>query len=346
MKHGRKKVLILAIIVPTFVLATFWLIYFYYPSTVQPTGACTRRHENGLWLRYKWSAGDKEYWKSSNEMINHLKNDQIRFAYFHLRELNTDGRLAIRKEEQLKTLTGFVHEEALDAKVIAWISLGSAYPANGTDLSNEFVRKNAIEEAKWLTDTCGFDGVQWDYEPCQSGDRNFIKLLEESRKALSADKMLSVATPMCALEGEASTWYTWDEKYFSEVAANCDQLAVMCYDLVLIFPWQYESALRKQILKLSATASSCQKKCEVILGLPTYDRNFIHDHCEQLPLALKAVHDGAQAAGASSDAIAGVALFADYTTDENEWSLYRRCCIDNGALENSSAAHLDPKNVK
>ena len=66
----------------------FWWVYFCFPyASAGESGASFNRGENGLWLRYLWYAGDAKYWASSERMIEHLKDDQIKYAFFHVREL-------------------------------------------------------------------------------------------------------------------------------------------------------------------------------------------------------------------------------------------------------------------
>lgn len=195
----------------------YW-IYYGYDNTTTIGGRSFNRGENGLWLRYLWYAGDREYWAKRDAMIESLNHGQVRYAFFHVRELKQNGQLWLRKPQSAKQLVELVHKNAPGAKAIAWVSLGAAYPAHGTDIAREDVRKTAVEEAVWLTTECGFDGVQWDFEPCRDGDPSLPLLLNETRMALSSDKILSVATPMCYALGACPTWYAWSPEYFSKVA--------------------------------------------------------------------------------------------------------------------------------
>ena len=94
------------------------------------------------------------------------------------------------------------------------------------------------------------------------------------------------------------------------------------YDMILLFPWQYVSALREQIPLLSRVVAGTNKDCRVIFGLPTYKRSFVHDHGETFLLALKSVREGGELCGTKPRSIAGIALFADYTTDDAAWKQY------------------------
>lgn len=127
---------------------------------------------------------------------------------------------------------------------------------------------------------------------------------------------------MVQLTGVPSTWYSWTPSYFSQVAQRCDQIAVMSYDLVNVFPWSYVEALTNQVRVVSDALTS--SNCAAIFGLSTYDRNFFHDHCETLRLGLKAVREGWID---NNPKLSGVALFADYTTDEREWKEFNELWV-------------------
>jgi spore germination protein YaaH len=192
---------------------------------------------------------------------------------------------------------------------IAWI-----YVDGSVHLDEKAVRTKMIEEARWLVDTCGFRGIQWDYEPCDSGDKGLLALLEETRATLS-QAHLSVAAPL---------WYPWplgsvgwSEDYFRAVGKRCDQIAVMCYDTGFYTPHSYAWLVGEQAKRLPKAAAPAQ----VILGLPTYGPGLTshNPRAENLKIALKAVRE--------APAVAGIALFADYTTDNEEWRWYERAWL-------------------
>ena len=61
------------------------------------------------------------------------------------------------------------------------------------DLSNQNVRDNITKLSMLLTQIIGFDGIHYDIEPVWDGDLDFIKLLEETEKKLTDEKLISVA---------------------------------------------------------------------------------------------------------------------------------------------------------
>ena len=195
------------------------------------------------------------------------------------------------------------------------------------DLSKPEVRRKMVSEAVWLTNECGFDGVQWDYEICPSGDRGLIDLLSETRAALPAGKTLSVCTAIWMPDnGE----FGWSNEYFGEVAAHCDQMTVMAYDTAAYFPRLYVQVMHDQVVHVSHAVALSNPGGRVLIGIPTYgDGTRSHNpHAENVEMALRGVREGLADPSADPHVIAGVSMFADYTTDEREWQTYRQAWIN------------------
>ncbi|HVT10909.1 MAG TPA: hypothetical protein VHE55_01475 [Fimbriimonadaceae bacterium] len=290
-----------------FVLTALAVDYFAYPYGSLLGGRSSNRGENGLWLRYTWYFSQYSRVEVV-ELGQRLAREQVRYAYFHVRSVLVDGRLKYRHAESAD-FNRRLHEADPKICSIAWV-----YVDGSVDLSNETVRRQMAEEASWLVHTCGFDGVQWDYEPCHSGDAGLLRLLEATRAALPG-AFLSVATP---------TWFPWPvsgagwtEEYFGEVGKRCDQIAVMCYDTGFVTPRSYAWLVGQQAERVPRAAG----KCQVLLGLPTYEAGgrSHNPRAENLKIGLKAVRE--------SDGVAGIALFADYTTDAAEWAWYERAWL-------------------
>lgn len=302
--------------------------YVLYPHFAKPTAPAMNHGENGLWLRYTWYFG--EHTKSDiSRLAAHLQSQQISYAYFHIRSVLSDGSLHYRFPIQARTLTTQLHVKAPKVKLFAWIYACNAVGnSTSVDLSDEAVRHKMVEEAVWLTTKCGFDGIQWDYEICIDGDPGFLALMRETRAALPKGKLLSTATPIYAIVPIKRLG--WSESYFAEVAAACDQLSVMVYDTAMILPRAYVIMMHNQIWHVTSAVAKGNPNCRVLVGLPTYgDRTPSHNpDAENLTLALKGVREGLADHRADPRVFAGVAIFADYTTDNAEWQIYRDWWLD------------------
>jgi hypothetical protein len=184
-------------------------------------------------------------------------------------------------------------------------------------------------EARWLVRECGFRGVQWDYEICPDGDPDYPALLRETRGVLDGLPGRPLLGACTAVWGPIR-WRAWSEEYFTRMAAECDQLAVMGYDTGLYLPRAYAWLMREQTVRVPRAAARGNPDCRVLIGVPTYSRGGLSHHpwSENVSVALRGVREGVADRRFTPQAFSGVALFADYTTQPAEWSVYRRLWID------------------
>jgi hypothetical protein len=303
-----------------------------YPSLAPIGGRSFNQGENGLWLRYWWyfgRRGDSEV----QALARRLNERQIGYAYFHVRHITREGRLAYRYPAEARRLVAAMRREAPSVKVIAWVFAGNARlkhtGVGDVDLASPAVRQAMVAEARWLVKECGFDGVQWDYEICDNADPHLLSLLRETRTALPSGKLLSAAVPMW-LPAPLQRW-GWSEAYVASVAEECDQLAVMCYDSAMYLPRAYVWLVRQQALHVTRAVARGNPRCRVLLGIPTYARGGASHHAwsENIRMALKGVREGLADPRAEVLVFAGVAPFAEYTTQEGEWEVYRRWWLES-----------------
>lgn len=308
------------------VLGLLALDYVTYPLHARPHGPAADRGENGLWIRYKWYTGEEPI-TGVSRLAQRLRDGGMAYAYCHVRHLEPNGTLHYRRPESAKKLTAALHALAPGVKVFAWIVVATEqFPGKSlphTDLADPAVRANAVAEAKWLVQTCGFDGVQWDYEICANGDARLLALLDDTRKALPGVPV-SVCTPLWTPK-PITGFYGWDSAFFGEVAARCDQLTVMNYDTAMVSPRWYVALTREQVAQVTRAVQAKNPACRVLIGVPTYEQGGISHNpaAENLRMALIGVRDGLTDARTEHGPFAGVALFAEYTTSDDEWHTYR-----------------------
>jgi hypothetical protein len=306
-------------------LAALVLDYFAYPYGAPLPSPSGNRGENGIWLRYTWYFGEHSA-DDLERLPRDLADRQVRYAYFHVRYIGKSGRLRFRYPENARRINARLHRDAPGVRSLAWVYIGNARGIGDADLSDPAFRRKAVAEAVWLVTACGFDGVQWDYEICEDGDRDLLALLYETRAALPPGKTLSVATALWSPQPFRAVGQGWGDAYFREIARRCDQIAVMGYDSGLYLPRAYVALMREQVIRVSRAATDANPTCRVLIGVPTYGPAGAshHPHAENLASALRGVAAGYTRLTPRERAVfAGVAPFADYTTDESEWAAYR-----------------------
>ena len=296
---------------------------FAYPYFARPSGPKLDRGENGLWLRYTWYFGLHPV-SEIPPLAQRLHDEHIQYAYFHVRGITKAGTLAYHDPVPAKRLVTMLHQQASGVQVIAWIYAGNKSGIGEVDLSQPAVRKAMASEARWLTTVCGFDGVQWDYEICPDNDPGFLELLQETRSALPLGKSLGAAVPMWL--PAPLRHFGWSDAYFTQVAAQCDQLTVMSYDSGMYLPRAYVWLVHQQVVHVTTAVARGNPHCRVLIGLPTYGKGGLsHDpYVENIRMALIGVREGLADPDAKLSVFAGVAPFADYTTQPSEWQTYQQ----------------------
>jgi hypothetical protein len=125
-------------------------------------------------------------------------------------------------------------------------------------------------------------------------------------------------------------WLGWSEAFFTEVAADCDQIAVMAYDSGVYLPRAYVWLVRQQVARATRAVARGNPRRRVLIGLPTYAKGGAshHAYAENIRLAIKGVREGVADPRTDLSVFAGVAPFAEYTTQPEEWAIYLEWWLD------------------
>ena len=287
------------------------------------------RGSNAIWLAHGWLGADE--WFTSNNKTNQfaryrdpanvkaladkLRAHHITDVYPHLCPSSIVGNLpavdAHHTERFLDAFAGF--------RVIPWIGgpNGSGAHVDRSKWRETFVR----DAQQLLVRHPRLSGVQVNIEPMPSGDRDFLKLLEELRAALPPGKILSVAAYPPPTRWHPFPEVHWDEKYFREVAKRCDQLAVMMYDGGQRYPKTYQQLMSDWTVEVLSWSDGKP----VLLGVPTYDDAGVGYHdprAENITNALLGIHRGLTR-GSLPPHYQGAAIYCDWEMSDAEWTYWR-----------------------
>lgn len=323
--HRTVKIILVGIII--LFLATLFDYAFYPYNAPLPERDSGNRGKNGIWLRYLWYFGEHSD-AETKQLARDLVERQMKYAYFHVRYIGKSGNLRYRFPAQARHLNALIRAENPYVKRIAWIYVGNTRGMGSIkELSDIEHRRRLVREAQFLVTECGFDGVQWDYEICPDNDAGLLSLLDETRAGLPKGSIVSVATALWSPSLPRAAGHGWSEAYFTEIAKRSDQICVMGYDSGIYLPRGYAWLMEEQVVRVCRAVSESGTNCEVFIGVPTYGAGGASHHAraENLSVAIRGVRAGvARLSQQEREVFTGIAPFADYTTDTDEWKTYTK----------------------
>ncbi|SEM31200.1 Glycosyl hydrolases family 18 [Streptacidiphilus jiangxiensis] len=294
--------------------------------------ARTQGHD-AVWLGHAWVDG-RHTEADAVALLHHLGGAGtgfgVRDLYVHVGPTGDDGTLDPALAPRAAWVIATFHRLAPGVRVQAWLGdvVASEGPT-GLDLARAATRDHLVAAAASLL-ALGFDGINLDTEPVHSGDAGYLALLDRLHTLTRAHgRVLSVAVPQTdplpplrflagALTGHPK-W--WSRAYLAEVARRVDQIDVMAYDSAMPLRSLFAGYLAQQTTLALAAAP---RSVDVLIGLPAYREDSLGHHAsaETIPAALQGIRAGL-AASPPHDRPFGVALYADFSASDADWSAYR-----------------------
>ncbi len=290
----------------------------------------------GVWLKHAWM----EEQRSAEELqalAEHLTRQRVTHVYVHIGPYNSEGQITRYDEAVARAWLEALNRHAPGVKRLAW--LGGRGQANGgtIELSSAVYRRAMVTGAAGLLEQLDFDGIHLNIEPLEESDADFLLLLKDLREALGA-KLISFAAP------KMRPWWVpgyfgvskryWRGEAFSRIMPYLDQLVIMVYDTAVPSTSIYQRYVADHVATLrEAHRSSGQPRCQLVVGLPSYDQpTFFHrPEVENLEMGLIGLLWGLTTAADPSAPPIGVAIYANWTTEESEWETFRRLWLDRFA---------------
>lgn len=311
--------------ISTLLLAGAWLFYRHAPAVAQDPDA-----PNAVWAAHRW-VGEAHDDEAYDRLAAHLQRHRFSDVYFHVGPLTGEGLIPPEKYAYAPLLLEAMRQRAPEIRLHAWIGQVEREGGGPLHIANAATRANIVGTAAAFIEL-GFDGIHYNIEPIRSGDPHLLALLDETATVTRAEgKLLSMATdelaPFPGLEHVARLFVPraglWREDYYREVAARTDQIAVMMYDTAMPFDWLYGTAVAWETWRLREIIGA---DTTLFMGVPTYeDEHFgFHPAAENMRSGLRGIGIGLALDRPPAGAEFGAAVYANWTTDESEWSVWRR----------------------
>ncbi|MET0554475.1 MAG: glycoside hydrolase family 18 protein [Vicinamibacteria bacterium] len=282
---------------------------------------------NAVWLEHRWLERAHEP-AEMQALFERLRRRGVAYVFPHIIPFDRAGRLPSHDREQLRRFLAIARATAPDLKVLPWVGglrVGYKRQRAGTiDLSDLTQRQTIVAECRGLMDE-GFDGIHLNVEPVDDGNVEYLAMLRALRTAVDPGMISLSAIRPGPLRVPIAPNFFWTPAYYLRVAELSDQVVTMTYDTALPTAPAYRRYLAWSGETVTRHFDAAHVRARVLVGVPTYDQTgLMHRGGVETPEnALLGVVAGLRGVGAGGT-FEGVALYAEWTTDEKEWDVYER----------------------
>jgi hypothetical protein len=307
------------------VLAVVAGVYVAYAPYGDTAAHPFNQDRNAVWLEHRWLEKPHSV-EEMEQMFRFLDHHGIVYAYPHLIPFDGAGRLPLHNREQMRAFLASARQVAPNMKVLPWVGglrVGYKRSRPGTiDLGDLGQRQRIVAECRGLMDE-GFDGIHLNVEPIANGDDDYLALLRALRTAVGTGILSLSATRPGPIAPAFAPNFFWTADYYARIADAADQVVLMTYDTAIPTPGLY----RRYVAYAAATVTANlarSHRTRVLVGIPTYDETgLMHRKGVETPEnALVGVVSGLR--GRTGGTFEGVALYAEWTTDPEDWAAYER----------------------
>lgn len=235
-----------------------------------------------------------------------------------------------------------------EGKLYGWISYPTNLDADGYTLDDTTLHTRIAELAAVLVTVYGFDGIYLNIEPVLDNDQNFLALLRTVRRTLEsvtpeggARIPIAVAIPPDWRPTDPTIPYgsgftgvfEWSRDYKQSVALLADELLVMAYQSGLTRADDYSVWVAYQTRAYAEAVAELNISTQVLIGVPTYPAEPpAHDpEVENVATAVTGIRSGLLQAGDAAQVVRGATIYAEWTTDDQEWSQFQSLWVANGS---------------
>jgi hypothetical protein len=304
------------------------LLWLSYAPAGDPHPHPFNHDRNAVWLEHRWL--ERAHGEAEMEtLFAALRDRGVAYVFPHVIPFNSAGRLPVHSRPQMRAFLAAARRVAPGLKVLPWVGgVRAGYRRTrpgSVDLGDLGQRQRMVAECRGLIDE-GFDGIHVNIEPINDGNDDFLALLRALKSAVGERALLSLSAIRPApFALPVAPNFVWSTDYYRRVAMVADQIVIMAYDTALPTPGLYKryvayaaEAGTESILKASSSA-------RLLMGVPTYDETgLMHRRAVESPEnALLGVVAGLRGLGGGGT-FEGIALYAEWTTDPEEWAVYER----------------------
>lgn len=296
---------------------------------------------NAIWIGTEWT-----YQNRSEDEIQayaaRLKEAGIGTVYAWVSWLKEDGTWAgttansnqfIDVQTDVQRFVTQFKNAYPEADLYGWIGFPVELGPNNYRLDDTTLHRTMATFSKSVVEDLGFDGVFLNVEQVWNDNADdFVAMLMTVRQELGANVPVAVAIPpdWSPLNADIPKpplirpGTEWDTAFKQRVALLTDQMAIMAYNSGLDDPNDYADWVAYQVEVYARAIAELDAGAALLIGIPTYD-NELPGHnviAENVPTAITGVRRGLSNLGSAAINVQGIAIYAGWTTDDDEWEQY------------------------
>ncbi|HEX2618941.1 MAG TPA: hypothetical protein VHL11_02310 [Phototrophicaceae bacterium] len=298
---------------------------------------------NALWVGTEWT-----YETHTDEEVQafakKLKDHHIGTLYAWVSWYTGDKKWAgsadgakdfSEREASVKQFVSQIKVAYPDVTLYGWLGFpvtgsGIEYRLNDADIQAEIAKFSL----KTVTEL-GFEGVFLNVEPVWNNNADdFIQLINRVRLDVGDEALIAVVippdwTPLGVNIPQPATIVPgteWDKQFKQRVALLTDEMAIMAYGSGLNSAFDYIPWVAYQVEVYAKAVSEIDGGADLMIGIPTYDTELPahRTDVENVSSALSGVRQGLAQAGDAAKVVRGIAIYTEWTTDDNEWLQFKQ----------------------
>jgi hypothetical protein len=313
------------------------------------TGEESQIDPNALWVGDEWTYGDKSDEEFST-FVRRLKDNKIGSVYAYVSDLNADNTWTgdasrenrfVEVESSVQTFVATLKDKYPDLQIYGVLGVQAGLDEDGYRLDNTQVQQAVANFSQQVVTTLGCDGVLINVDIVANGDENYLNLLRSVRRAIGEEQLLAIAVPPDWSPADVdipkpdiiAEGTEWELQYKQRVALlQIDQMAVQSYNSYLTTSDDYTEWVAYQTQAFASALFDIQAPTLILMGAPTYENSPpAHDvRVENMRSSLTGIRQGLLQAGEASQTVSGVAIYANWSTDEVEWTQFKDDWVDSG----------------
>jgi hypothetical protein len=295
-------------------------------------------YPNAVWISDEWTYSTPEDEQLAS-FVDKLRENQVGVVYAWVSQLEPTGSwFGSANFDNVSAFAERFKEAYPDSNLYGWINVPGSASA-GYSLDQPPVQTIVADLSQRIVGEFGFDGVFLNVDPVTNGDPGYLALLRRVRGAIGLDTPMGAAvppdwTPVDAeipLPPQIAPGTVWDDTYKQSVALLVDHMTVRTYNTGFASAVDYSEWVAYQVEAFTEAVAELGVTTTLYFGLPTYDASPpLHDPAaENVESAAAGIRRGLNALEENADFVGGVAVYAEWTTDDDEWEAFRRAWLGN-----------------